>query len=170
MDTAFGGQVSFNLSHELEDLVGETDENIKETSFPNSWLSQRAWAPSQRDSLQPSCPRESGNLLSGEAGGLGSDGLDDLQLTPVLPSLSEPESTSSPLPGTLDVVRGCIRWGGAGSCPPANGVSFRNFTPIFHPDYGNCYIFNWGMKEKALPSANPGAEFGKFWLILGSEP
>ncbi|KAM6166086.1 epithelial sodium channel subunit beta isoform 2-T2 [Erethizon dorsatum] len=38
--------------------------------------------------------------------------------------------------------------------------SYRNFTSIFYPDYGNCYIFNWGMMEKALPSANPGAEFG----------
>ncbi|XP_010621760.1 amiloride-sensitive sodium channel subunit beta isoform X2 [Fukomys damarensis] len=38
--------------------------------------------------------------------------------------------------------------------------SYRNFTHIFYPDYGNCYIFNWGMKEKPLPSANPGAEFG----------
>lgn len=38
--------------------------------------------------------------------------------------------------------------------------SHRNFTPIFYPDYGNCYIFNWGMTEKALPSANPGSEFG----------
>ncbi|XP_013360339.1 PREDICTED: amiloride-sensitive sodium channel subunit beta [Chinchilla lanigera] len=38
--------------------------------------------------------------------------------------------------------------------------SYRNFTPIFYPDYGNCYVFNWGMKEKVLPSANPGAEFG----------
>lgn len=38
--------------------------------------------------------------------------------------------------------------------------SHRNFTPIFYPDYGNCYIFNWGMTEKALPSANPGTEFG----------
>ncbi|XP_023570113.1 amiloride-sensitive sodium channel subunit beta isoform X2 [Octodon degus] len=38
--------------------------------------------------------------------------------------------------------------------------SYRNFTSIFYPDYGNCYIFNWGMEEAALPSANPGAEFG----------
>ncbi|KAL1769433.1 amiloride-sensitive sodium channel subunit beta, partial [Sigmodon hispidus] len=38
--------------------------------------------------------------------------------------------------------------------------SHRNFTRIFYPDYGNCYVFNWGMTEKALPSANPGAEFG----------
>ncbi|XP_004855997.1 amiloride-sensitive sodium channel subunit beta isoform X1 [Heterocephalus glaber] len=38
--------------------------------------------------------------------------------------------------------------------------SYRNFTRIFYPDYGNCYVFNWGMTEKALPSANPGAEFG----------
>uniref|UniRef100_A0A8C6S2P0 Epithelial sodium channel subunit beta n=1 Tax=Nannospalax galili TaxID=1026970 RepID=A0A8C6S2P0_NANGA len=41
-----------------------------------------------------------------------------------------------------------------------NSSPFQNFTPIFYPDYGNCYIFNWGMTEKALPSANPGAEFG----------
>ncbi|XP_058142261.1 amiloride-sensitive sodium channel subunit beta [Dasypus novemcinctus] len=42
----------------------------------------------------------------------------------------------------------------------AEPCNHRNFTTIFHPVYGNCYIFNWGMKEKALPSANPGAEFG----------
>lgn len=47
------------------------------------------------------------------------------------------------------------------SCLP---YFFRNFTPIFYPDYGNCYIFNWGMTEKALPSANPGTEFGEFWF------
>ncbi|XP_029424531.1 amiloride-sensitive sodium channel subunit beta isoform X2 [Nannospalax galili] len=48
--------------------------------------------------------------------------------------------------------------------------SHRNFTPIFYPDYGNCYIFNWGMTEKALPSANPGAEFGlKLILDIGQE-
>uniref|UniRef100_A0A8C7AKJ6 Epithelial sodium channel subunit beta n=1 Tax=Neovison vison TaxID=452646 RepID=A0A8C7AKJ6_NEOVI len=48
--------------------------------------------------------------------------------------------------------------------------SYRNFTSIFHPDYGNCYIFNWGMTEKALPSANPGAEFGlKLILDIGQE-
>ena len=41
---------------------------------------------------------------------------------------------------------------------------FRNFTPIFYPDYGNCYIFNWGMTEETLPSANPGTEFGEFWF------
>ncbi|XP_004604346.2 amiloride-sensitive sodium channel subunit beta isoform X1 [Sorex araneus] len=46
----------------------------------------------------------------------------------------------------------------------------RNFTAIFHPDYGNCYIFNWGMTERALPSANPGAEFGlKLLLDIGQE-
>lgn len=59
-------------------------------------------------------------------------------------------------------------WGGP--CSLADGVSFRNFTRIFHPDYGNCYIFNWGMKEKALPSANPGAEFGKCWFVLEPGP
>nr|XP_044987889.1 amiloride-sensitive sodium channel subunit beta [Jaculus jaculus] len=48
--------------------------------------------------------------------------------------------------------------------------SYRNFTSIFYPDYGNCYIFNWGMMEKALPSANPGAEFGlKLILDIGQE-
>uniref|UniRef100_A0A8C5LCH7 Epithelial sodium channel subunit beta n=1 Tax=Jaculus jaculus TaxID=51337 RepID=A0A8C5LCH7_JACJA len=41
-----------------------------------------------------------------------------------------------------------------------NSSPFQNFTSIFYPDYGNCYIFNWGMMEKALPSTNPGAEFG----------
>ncbi|KAM5227252.1 epithelial sodium channel subunit beta [Ctenodactylus gundi] len=48
--------------------------------------------------------------------------------------------------------------------------SYRNFTSIFYPDYGNCYIFNWGMLEKALPSANPGTEFGlKLILDIGQE-
>lgn len=50
---------------------------------------------------------------------------------------------------------------------PAAAVFSRNFTSIFLPDYGNCYIFNWGMKEKALPSANPGVEFGKSSVLLG---
>lgn len=39
--------------------------------------------------------------------------------------------------------------------------SSRNFTQIYHPDHGNCYIFNWGMDKEALNSSNPGAEFGK---------
>ncbi|CAH6793049.1 amiloride-sensitive sodium channel subunit beta [Phodopus roborovskii] len=48
--------------------------------------------------------------------------------------------------------------------------SHRNFTPIFYPDYGNCYIFNWGMTETVLPSANPGTEFGlKLILDIGQE-
>uniref|UniRef100_A0A8C3VIZ9 Epithelial sodium channel subunit beta n=1 Tax=Catagonus wagneri TaxID=51154 RepID=A0A8C3VIZ9_9CETA len=52
----------------------------------------------------------------------------------------------------------------------AEPCNYRNFTPIFHPDYGNCYIFNWGVKEKALPSANPGAEFGlKLILDMGQK-
>lgn len=50
-------------------------------------------------------------------------------------------------------------------CAPAAAVSFRNFTSIFLPDYGNCYIFNWGMTEPALPSSNPGVEFGKSRLL-----
>lgn len=79
-------------------------------------------------------------------------------------------SAFCPLPCVLDSRRcqGGTSWGGPRS--PADGVSFRNFTSIFHPDYGNCYIFNWGMTEKALPSANPGAEFGKPWFTLGPEP
>nr|KAF6490909.1 sodium channel epithelial 1 subunit beta [Molossus molossus] len=52
----------------------------------------------------------------------------------------------------------------------AEPCSYRNFTPLFHPDCGNCYTFNWGMTEKALPSANPGVEFGlKLILDLGQE-
>lgn len=52
----------------------------------------------------------------------------------------------------------------------AEPCSYRNFTALFHPDYGNCYIFNWGMTEKALPSANPGVEFGlKLILDLRQE-
>ncbi|MBZ3876623.1 Amiloride-sensitive sodium channel subunit beta [Sciurus carolinensis] len=52
----------------------------------------------------------------------------------------------------------------------AEPCSHRNFTSIFHPYYGNCFIFNWGMTEKALPSANPGTEFGlKLVLDIGQE-
>ncbi|XP_038618213.1 amiloride-sensitive sodium channel subunit beta [Tachyglossus aculeatus] len=52
----------------------------------------------------------------------------------------------------------------------AEPCNFRNFTALFHPDYGNCYIFNWGMREKALPSSNPGAEFGlKLILDISQE-
>ncbi|XP_012635656.2 epithelial sodium channel subunit beta [Microcebus murinus] len=52
----------------------------------------------------------------------------------------------------------------------AEPCSYRNFTSIFYPHYGNCYIFNWGMTEKALPSANPGTEFGlKLILDIGQE-
>lgn len=46
--------------------------------------------------------------------------------------------------------------------------SSRNFTQIYHPDHGNCYIFNWGMDEEALNSSNPGAEFGKGVLCAGA--
>uniref|UniRef100_A0A8C9AAT9 Epithelial sodium channel subunit beta n=1 Tax=Prolemur simus TaxID=1328070 RepID=A0A8C9AAT9_PROSS len=52
----------------------------------------------------------------------------------------------------------------------AEPCNYRNFTSIFYPPYGNCYIFNWGMMEKALPSANPGTEFGlKLILDIGEE-
>ncbi|XP_007903981.2 amiloride-sensitive sodium channel subunit beta [Callorhinchus milii] len=36
----------------------------------------------------------------------------------------------------------------------------RNFTRLFHPTYGNCYIFNWGSSGSVLTVSNPGAEFG----------
>ncbi|XP_075756061.1 epithelial sodium channel subunit beta isoform X2 [Pelodiscus sinensis] len=51
-----------------------------------------------------------------------------------------------------DMILACLY--GAEPC------SYRNFTPIYHPDHGNCYIFNWGKDEEALFSSNPGAEFG----------
>ncbi|XP_066432512.1 amiloride-sensitive sodium channel subunit beta isoform X1 [Eleutherodactylus coqui] len=39
--------------------------------------------------------------------------------------------------------------------------SYRNFTHIYHQDYGNCYIFNWGQEGQELKfSTNPGPEFG----------
>lgn len=39
--------------------------------------------------------------------------------------------------------------------------SYRNFTHMYDPDYGNCYIFNWGQDgQDLLVSANPGADFG----------
>ncbi|XP_069503497.1 amiloride-sensitive sodium channel subunit beta isoform X2 [Ambystoma mexicanum] len=39
--------------------------------------------------------------------------------------------------------------------------SYRNFTQIYSPDYGNCFVFNWGQEgQKLMYSANPGAEFG----------
>uniref|UniRef100_A0A674K0R5 Sodium channel epithelial 1 subunit beta n=1 Tax=Terrapene triunguis TaxID=2587831 RepID=A0A674K0R5_9SAUR len=51
-----------------------------------------------------------------------------------------------------DMILACLY--GAEPC------SYRNFTQIYHPDHGNCYIFNWGMDKEALISSNPGAEFG----------
>ncbi|MBN3294544.1 SCNNB protein, partial [Polypterus senegalus] len=38
--------------------------------------------------------------------------------------------------------------------------SYKNFSQIFHHFYGNCYIFNWGLHDKAISSSNPGGEFG----------
>nr|XP_033818589.1 amiloride-sensitive sodium channel subunit beta [Geotrypetes seraphini] len=38
--------------------------------------------------------------------------------------------------------------------------SYRNFTQLYHPIYGNCYVFNWGQDEEVLVSTNPGVEFG----------
>ncbi|XP_054850715.1 amiloride-sensitive sodium channel subunit beta isoform X2 [Eublepharis macularius] len=51
-----------------------------------------------------------------------------------------------------DMILACLY--GARPC------NFRNFSQLYHPDHGNCYIFNWGMEEKPLISSNPGAEFG----------
>lgn len=61
--------------------------------------------------------------------------------------------------------------------PAASGKGFaflpscRNFTRLFHPDHGNCFVFNWGMEERPLISSNPGAEFGGypggFWWAWG---
>ncbi|NXQ61783.1 SCNNB protein, partial [Anthoscopus minutus] len=51
-----------------------------------------------------------------------------------------------------DMILACLY--GAEPC------NHKNFTQIYHPDHGNCYIFNWGMDEEALNSSNPGAEFG----------
>ncbi|XP_048350268.1 amiloride-sensitive sodium channel subunit beta [Sphaerodactylus townsendi] len=51
-----------------------------------------------------------------------------------------------------DMILACLY--GARPC------NVRNFTHLYHPDHGNCYIFNWGMEEKQLISSNPGAEFG----------
>ncbi|XP_029432409.1 amiloride-sensitive sodium channel subunit beta isoform X1 [Rhinatrema bivittatum] len=48
--------------------------------------------------------------------------------------------------------------------------SYRNFTHLFHPNYGNCYIFNWGQDEDVLFSTNPGVEFGlKLILDINQE-
>ncbi|KYO41073.1 amiloride-sensitive sodium channel subunit beta [Alligator mississippiensis] len=51
-----------------------------------------------------------------------------------------------------DMILACLY--GAEPC------NHKNFTQIYHPDHGNCYIFNWGMDQEALISSNPGAEFG----------
>ncbi|XP_068100549.1 amiloride-sensitive sodium channel subunit beta [Hyperolius riggenbachi] len=49
--------------------------------------------------------------------------------------------------------------------------SYRNFTQIFHQDYGNCYIFNWGQEgQELLESVNPGPDFGlKMVLDINQE-
>ncbi|XP_053132524.1 amiloride-sensitive sodium channel subunit beta [Hemicordylus capensis] len=52
-----------------------------------------------------------------------------------------------------DMILACLY--GAEPC------KYSNFTHLYHPDHGNCYIFNWGMDEEPpLISSNPGAEFG----------
>ncbi|XP_061456185.1 amiloride-sensitive sodium channel subunit beta [Rhineura floridana] len=51
-----------------------------------------------------------------------------------------------------DMILACLY--GAEPC------NHKNFTHLYHPDHGNCYIFNWGMDKNPLISSNPGAEFG----------
>uniref|UniRef100_A0A670XTT7 Sodium channel epithelial 1 subunit beta n=1 Tax=Pseudonaja textilis TaxID=8673 RepID=A0A670XTT7_PSETE len=51
-----------------------------------------------------------------------------------------------------DMILACLY--GAEPC------NHRNFTHLYHPDHGNCYVFNWGVEKEPLLSSNPGAEFG----------
>ncbi|XP_058013870.1 amiloride-sensitive sodium channel subunit beta [Ahaetulla prasina] len=51
-----------------------------------------------------------------------------------------------------DMILACLY--GAEPC------NHRNFTHLYHPDHGNCYVFNWGVEKQPLVSSNPGAEFG----------
>ncbi|XP_007442323.1 amiloride-sensitive sodium channel subunit beta isoform X2 [Python bivittatus] len=51
-----------------------------------------------------------------------------------------------------DMILACLY--GAEPC------NHRNFTHLYHPDHGNCYVFNWGVDKEPLLSSNPGAEFG----------
>ncbi|KAJ7305791.1 hypothetical protein JRQ81_010157 [Phrynocephalus forsythii] len=61
-----------------------------------------------------------------------------------------------------DMILACLY--GAEPC------NYRNFTHLYHPDHGNCYVFNWGMYKNPLISSNPGAEFGlKLILDIGQD-
>ncbi|XP_026547080.1 amiloride-sensitive sodium channel subunit beta-like, partial [Notechis scutatus] len=53
-----------------------------------------------------------------------------------------------------DMILACLY--GAEPC------NHRNFTHLYHPDHGNCYVFNWGVEKEPLLSSNPGAEFGGY--------
>uniref|UniRef100_A0A2I3HI54 Epithelial sodium channel subunit beta n=1 Tax=Nomascus leucogenys TaxID=61853 RepID=A0A2I3HI54_NOMLE len=84
-----------------------------------------------------------------------------LQATNIFAQVPQQELVEMSHPGE-QMILACLF--GAEPC------NYRNFTSIFYPHYGNCYIFNWGMTEKALPSANPGTEFGlKLILDIGQE-
>ncbi|XP_048188995.1 amiloride-sensitive sodium channel subunit beta [Perognathus longimembris pacificus] len=84
-----------------------------------------------------------------------------LQATNIFARVPRPELVAMGYPAE-SLVLACL----FGTQP----CSHRNFTSIFYPYYGNCYIFNWGMTEQALPSANPGTEFGlKLILDIGQE-
>ncbi|XP_077173192.1 epithelial sodium channel subunit beta [Paroedura picta] len=74
-----------------------------------------------------------------------------LQSTSLLSQMSLKEKVEAGY-RAKDLILACLY--GARPC------NVRNFTRLYHPDHGNCYVFNWGMTEKPLLSSNPGAEFG----------
>ncbi|XP_015285220.1 PREDICTED: amiloride-sensitive sodium channel subunit beta [Gekko japonicus] len=74
-----------------------------------------------------------------------------LQSTSILSRMSMREKMSAGYQAK-DIILACLY--GAQPC------NVRTPPRLYHPDHGNCYIFNWGMEEKPLLSSNPGAEFG----------
>lgn len=74
-----------------------------------------------------------------------------LQSTSILSQLSEREKIAMGYTAE-EMILACLY----GSEP----CNHSNFTHLYHPDHGNCYIFNWGMDSDSRVSSNPGAEFG----------
>ncbi|KAJ6653924.1 hypothetical protein lerEdw1_007682 [Lerista edwardsae] len=74
-----------------------------------------------------------------------------LQSTSILSQLPESDRVAMGYQAE-EMVLACLY--GAEPCNPSN------FTHLYHPDHGNCYIFNWGMDGDPRISSNPGAEFG----------
>lgn len=74
-----------------------------------------------------------------------------LQSTSILSQLPESERIAMGYQAE-EMILACLY--GAEPCNPSN------FTHLYHPDHGNCYIFNWGMDGDPRISSNPGAEFG----------